>query len=159
MAGVAGRSGRRAKPVAKKQLAGNPGKRALNTDEPDFGLVQTVDCPLWMGDFGRELWETIAPLLCRERVIEATDVQNLEVYCNAYDQFRMSQDEVRKNGVTVMGATALVKNPAVTALKEATAMMATYGGMLGLDPSSRQRLTGVAKKKDDGNPFAALLNG
>ena len=159
MAGVVGRSGRRAKPVAKKQLAGNPGKRALNTDEPDFGLVQTVDCPLWMGDFGRELWETIAPLLCSERVIEATDVQNLEVYCNAYDQFRMAQEEVRENGVTVMGANSLVKNPAVTAVKEASAMMATYGGMLGLDPSSRQRLVGGGKKKDACNPFAALLNG
>ncbi len=160
MAGVAGRSGRRAKPVAKKQLAGNPGKRALNTAEPDFGLVQTVDCPVWMGDSGRELWETVAPLLCRERVIEATDIQNLEVYCNAYDQFRMAQQEVKDQGVTVLGATgSLVKNPAVTALKEAAAMMATYGGMLGLDPSSRQRLVGGGKKKDAGNPFAALLNG
>lgn len=160
MAGVAGRSGRRAKPVAKKQLAGNPGKRALNKDEPDFGLVQTVNCPDWMGDFGRELWETVAPLLCRERVIEATDIQNLEVYCNAYDQFRMAQQEVTDKGVTVLGATgSLVKNPAVTALKEAAAMMATYGGMLGLDPSSRQRLVGGGKKKDAGNPFAALLNG
>ena len=159
MAGVTGRSGRRPKPVAKKQLAGNPGKRALNTAEPDFGLVQTVDCPIWMGEFGRELWETVAPLLCKERVIEATDVQNLEVYCNAYDQFRMGQEEVRKNGVTVMGANSMVKNPAVTAVKEAAAMMATYGGMLGLDPSSRQRLTGGTKKDGGGNPFAALLNG
>lgn len=159
MAGVSGRSGRRAKPVAKKELAGNPGKRALNKAEPDFGLVKTINCPVWMGDFGRGLWETVAPLLCKERVLEATDVQNLEVYCNAYDQFRMAQKEVRQEGVTVLGAGGSpVKNPAVTALKEATATMATYGGMLGLDPSSRQRLTG-ASKKEAGNPFAALLNG
>ena len=30
MAGTAGRSGRRPKPTARKELAGNPGKRALN---------------------------------------------------------------------------------------------------------------------------------
>lgn len=160
MAGTAGRSGRRPKPTAKKELAGNPGKRALNKDEPDFGLVRNIDCPIWMGDDGRALWETLAPLLCRERVLEATDVQNLEVYCNAYDQFRMAQVDVKNNGVTVAGATGgVVKNPAVTALKEATAMMATYGGMLGLDPSSRQRMMGGGKKKDAGNPFAALING
>lgn len=160
MAGAAGRSGRRPKPTAKKELAGNPGKRALNKQEPDFGLVRNVDCPFWMGDHGRQLWETVAPLLCRERVLEATDIQNLEVYCSAYDQFRMAQEEVRNNGVTVMGATGgLIKNPAVTALKEATAMMATYGGMLGLDPSSRQRLTGGNKKKQNGNPFEGLING
>ena len=34
MAGTAGRSGRRPKPTARKALAGNPGKRALNKDEP-----------------------------------------------------------------------------------------------------------------------------
>ena len=34
MAGTAGRSGRRPKPTARKELAGNPGKRALNKDEP-----------------------------------------------------------------------------------------------------------------------------
>lgn len=159
MAGIAGRSGRRPKPTAKKELAGNPGKRALNKGEPDFGLVRNISCPFWMGDAGRSLWETLAPLLCKERVLEATDVQNLEVYCNAYDQFRMAQVDVQGNGVTVPGATGgIVKNPAVTALKEATAMMATYGGMLGLDPSSRQRIMGK-KPEGGGNPFAALLNG
>ena len=158
MAGAAGRSGRRPKPTANKELAGNPGKRSLNKNEPDFGLVRNIDCPFWMGDAGRTLWETLAPLLCRERVLEATDVQNLEVYCNAYDQFRMSQEDVQKNGVTVTGAMGgVIKNPAVTALKEATAMMATYGGMLGLDPSSRQRLIGK-KPEGGGNPFAALMN-
>lgn len=159
MAGVSGRSGRRPKPTAKKLLAGNPGKRALNTNEPDFGLVLTVDCPIWMGDDGRALWETVCPLLCRERVLAATDIQNLEVYCNAYDQFRMAQQDVKANGVTVPGATGgIVKNPAATVLKEAAAMMATYGGMLGLDPSSRQRLMGKPAE-GSGNPFADLING
>ena len=159
MAGTTGRSGRRPKPTAKKLLAGNPGKRALNTNEPDFGLVLTVDCPFWMGDNGRGLCETVCPLLCRERVLAATDVQNLEVYCNAYDQFRMAQEDVQRNGVTVPGATGgVVKNPAATVLKEAAAMMATYGGMLGLDPSSRQRIMGKPSE-GGGNPFAELVNG
>lgn len=158
MPGVAGRSGRRPKPVAKKQLAGNPGKRKLNTEEPDFGLVRSIDCPIWMGEFGREMWDTVCPLLCRERVLEATDVQNLEVYCNAYDQFRMAQTDVQKNGVTVLGASGSpVKNPALTAIKEATGTMSTFGGMLGLDPSSRQRLRGPKDPNEDGNPFAALI--
>lgn len=157
MAGAAGRSGRRPKPVAKKQLAGNPGKRKLNTDQPDFDLVTNVFCPEWMGEYGRQLWDAIAPQLCAEKIMAITDVQNLEVYCNAYDQFRIAQEEVRKNGVTVTGATGgPVKNPAATALKEAVAVMATYGGMLGLDPSSRQRLTGAGTKTPD-NPFGRLV--
>lgn len=159
MAGIAGRSGRRPKPTAKKELAGNPGKRALNKQEPDFGLVLKINCPIWMGDFGRELWETVCPLLCRERVLEATDIQNLEVYCNAYDQFRMAQADVQAKGVTVSGATGgVIKNPAVTALKEATVTMATYGGMLGLDPASRQRVMSKKSGKSS-NAFADVING
>lgn len=37
-------------------------------------------------------------------------------------------------------------------------MMASYGGLLGLDPSSRQRLIGK-KPEGNGNPFFDLLNG
>ena len=85
-------------------------------------------------------------------------MQNLEVYCNAYDQFRLAQQEVRSHGVTVTGPTgALVKNPAVTALKEATATMATYGSMLGLDPASRSRVMGGGDSKKSDNPFASLV--
>lgn len=43
MAGTAGRSGRRPKPTARKALAGNPGKRALNKDEPVFTPIKGVE--------------------------------------------------------------------------------------------------------------------
>jgi len=157
MAGAAGRSGRRPKPVAKKQLAGNPGKRKLNVDQPDYQTLTNVFCPDWMGDYGKQLWEVLAPQLCSERILAITDIQNLEVYCNAYDQFRRAQEELLKNGPTVTGAMGgLIKNPAATVMKEATATMATFGGLLGLDPSSRQRLTGATKKANQ-NPFSNLL--
>jgi P27 family predicted phage terminase small subunit len=160
MAGAAGRSGRRPKPVAQKKLAGNPGKRALNTAAPDFGQVTNIDCPIWMGEHGRTLWEHVVPLLCGQKVLSSADVQNIEVYCDAYDRFRLAREEVRTNGVTVMGAQGgVVKNPAATVVKESVAVMATYGSMLGLDPSSRQRLTGKTKTPQDDNPFAGLLSG
>ncbi|MNL32196.1 Phage terminase, small subunit [compost metagenome] len=159
MPGVAGRSGRRPKPVDKKLAAGNPGKRKLNTNQPDFALVRTVDCPEWMGEFGRALWDTVVPQLCGQRLILATDVQNLEVYCAAYNQFREAEQHIAKNGLVVDGAQGgAVKNPALTAKNEAVKQMATYGAMLGLDPSSRQRLIGP-KKPNEKNPFAALLGG
>lgn len=160
MAGAAGRSGRRPKPVAQKLLAGNPGKRALNTAAPDFGLVTNINCPEWMGEHGRALWEHVVPVLCGQKILSPADVQNIEVYCDAYDRFRLAREDVRNNGVTVSGAQGgVVKNPAATVLKESVAVMATYGGMLGLDPSSRQRLTGKTKDPGQANPFGALLGG
>lgn len=157
MPGVAGRSGRKPKPTARKALAGNPGKRALNKNEPDFGLVTNILAPDWLAGHARDLWEHLAPLLCKQHIVQATDIQNLEVYCAAYGQFRAAEDELARNGVVVTGAQGgPVKNPAATAKNEAVKQMATYGAMLGLDPSSRQRLLGP-KKKGEGNPFAALL--
>lgn len=157
MAGVSGRSGRRPKPTSKKLLANNPGKRAINSNEPDFGIVTNVLCPEWLGDYGRELWETIAPLLCREKILSATDIQNVEIYCSAYQQFREAEDHIKENGLVLIGAMGgAIKNPAATAKNEAIKQMASVGGMLGLDPSSRQRLTG-GSKKTKGNSFTDLL--
>lgn len=158
MAGVAGRSGRKAKPTARKQLAGNPGKRALNKDEPNFGLVTNVEPPEWLPEGpAKDIWKHLAPLLCKQHILQATDIQNLEFYCAAYGRFREAQEHIAHHGIVVDGAQGgMVKNPAATIINEALRQMATFGAMLGLDPASRQRLTGP-KKKGDGNPWAALL--
>ncbi|VWB15979.1 hypothetical protein BLA14095_00459 [Burkholderia lata] len=157
MPGVAGRSGRRPKPVARKEAAGNPGKRQLNTQEPDFGLVTNIEAPEWLDDVAVEMWERVAPLLCKQKILQFTDLHNVEIFCAAYGNWRRAQEQLAKEGPVVMGAQGgPVKNPAATVVKEAAGQMATFGAMLGLDPSSRQRLIGP-KKKNAGNPFADLL--
>jgi P27 family predicted phage terminase small subunit len=157
MAGVPGRSGRRAKPTAKKELAGNPGKRALNKDEPDFGLVENIDAPEWIVAEARDMWERVVPLLCSQKILQMTDLHIVELFCSAYANWRVAQADVVRNGPVVLGAQGgPTKNPAATVVKESASQMATFGAMLGLDPSSRQRLMGGGKKKTD-NPFGALL--
>ncbi|RQU96647.1 phage terminase small subunit P27 family [Burkholderia cenocepacia] len=157
MPGVAGRSGRRPKPVARKEAAGNPGKRQLNTQEPDFGLVTNIEPPEWLDDAAVDMWERVAPLLCKQKILQFTDLHNVEIFCAAYGNWRRAQEQLAKEGPVVMGAQGgPVKNPAATVVKEAAGQMATFGAMLGLDPSSRQRLIGP-KKKNSGNPFADLL--
>jgi len=159
MPGVPGRSGRKPKPTAKKELAGNPGKRQLNKDEPDFGQVTNIDAPEWLTPEARDMWSRVAPLLCAQHILQFTDLHNLEIFCSAYGNWREAQAELIKNGPVVSGAQGgPVKNPAATVVKEAAGQMATFGAMLGLDPSSRQRLM-TPKKKGAGNPFAALLGG
>ena len=61
MAGVAGRSGRKPKPVARKLAAGNPGERAFNRDAPDFGRILDIDAPPWLSGEANEMWERIVP--------------------------------------------------------------------------------------------------
>lgn len=159
MPGVAGRSGRKPKPTQKKIAAGNPGKRALNKAEPDFGAVTNIDAPEWLSNHARVMWVRVVPLLCQQGVLQMTDLHNVEIFCQAYGNWRAANEDVARNGIVVAGAQGgPTKNPALTAISEATRQMATFGAMLGLDPSSRARLTGGGKKKPN-NEFAALLNG
>ncbi|MNV88513.1 Phage terminase, small subunit [compost metagenome] len=104
MAGVAGRSGRKPKPAEKKLAAGNPGKRTINKDTPSYGEITNVFAPEWLKGHARDLWEHLAPLLCREKILQATDIQNLEAYCAAYGRFRAAEEEIQKHGIVVEGA-------------------------------------------------------
>lgn len=151
--------GRKPKPTERKVAAGNPGKRALNKAAPEFGKLAAVDKPEWLVEEAGAMWNTVVPLLCKQKVLEPTDLHNAEAFCAAYGRWRLAEREVAQHGITVpspMGG--LVKNPAVTVINEALRQMAMFGSLLGLDPSSRSRLMGGARKGGD-NPFADLLGG
>ncbi len=153
---VAGR-GRKPKPTAKKLLAGNPGKRALNKAEPEFSKITNVDPPEWLTDRAAQMWRMVVPELLRENVVAITDLHNVEAFCVAYDNWRLAQESVQNNGIVVAGAQGgPIKNPALTAANETMRQLVTFGSMLGLDPASRTRLIGGNKEKET-NEFAQLL--
>lgn len=154
---VAGR-GRKPKPTAKKELAGNPGKRGLNKSEPQFSKITNVEPPEWLSDRASTMWNMIVPELLRENVVALTDLHNVEAFCVAYDNWRMAQESIQENGIVVAGATGgPMKNPALTAANETMRQMVTFGSMLGLDPASRTRLIG-GNKQTSTNEFAKLLS-
>ena len=153
---VAGR-GRKPKPTAKKLLAGNPGKRALNKAEPEFSKITDVDPPEWLSNRAAQMWRMVVPELLRENVVAITDLHNVEAFCVAYDNWRMAQESVQQHGIVVAGAQGgPIKNPALTAANETMRQIVTFGSMLGLDPASHTRLIGGNKEKET-NEFANLL--
>ncbi|WP_447879274.1 phage terminase small subunit P27 family [Serratia fonticola] len=162
MAGAAGRSGRRPKPTARKELAGNPGKRALNKDEPVFTPLKGVAPPEWFEEEGLNLasvmWLMTTKELCGQGILCVTDLAVLERWCVAYEFWRRAVKKIAEQGNTILGATGgRVKNPELTAKKEQQSEMDSTGAMLGLDPSSRQRLIGLAGQKKSSNPFIKLI--
>ena len=141
IATVSGR-GRKPKPTALKKLQGNPGKRKLNDDEPKFTEL---------------MWETIMPELIANKILTVADLHNVESFCMAYARWREAEAAVDEHGILVMSAMgSLSKNPALTAINEAKKQMVQFGSLLGLDPSSRARLTGSAGKEKKKNAFAEL---
>ena len=155
-ASISGR-GRRPKPTNQKLLAGNPGKRALNKSEPQFTKVTNVDPPEWLPDNARMMWQTILPELLAQNVLCITDLHNLEGFCMAYARWREAELAVDRHGILISTETSVIKNPALTAVNEAKKQMVQFGALLGLDPSSRARLTGNKQPKKQ-NPFSQVLN-
>ena len=159
VAAVPGR-GRKPKPQETKRASGNKGKRPLNSNAPEFSEVTDIDVPEYMlqMDNAAMMWRSVIPELLKNKVLRITDMHNVEAFCIAYHNWRSAQKEVAMLGVTMTtDQGSVIKNPALTALNEASKQMATFGAMLGLDPSSRGRLTGGNGKPKD-NPFAKVLN-
>ena len=110
MAGTAGRSGRRPKPTARKALAGNPGKRALNKDEPVFTPIKGVEPPEWFAEedlpLATIMWQLTTKELCGQGLLCVTDLAVLERWCVAYEFWRRAvkkychtgQHHHRRNG-------------------------------------------------------------
>jgi P27 family predicted phage terminase small subunit len=148
-AAVAGR-GRKPKPNNKKLLSGS--KHAIS-DAIEFETISNVDAPEWLDDLATQMWQTVCPPLCKEKILAVTDLHNLEIFCSAYSTFRLSALEVARDGISIETPTGcIVKNPALTAKNEAARQMATFGGALGLDPAARGRLMGPSGGKK-GNAF------
>ncbi|EBA9765539.1 phage terminase small subunit P27 family [Salmonella enterica] len=146
--------GRKPKPAARKLLAGNPGKRAINRSEPGFTPLSYAEPPEWFDDTARQMWETVIHELCAQCVLCVTDLHNVVAFCAAFRNWHESQLEVMRVGITVQTEFGPKKNPALTAANEAARQMVTFGSLLGLDPASRQRL--ITPKQGSDNPFKKL---
>lgn len=160
MGGIAtvGGRGRKPKPTKLKELQGNAGKRPLNKNEPQFSQITNIEPPEWLNSLAVEMWECVMPELIGSGVLTMPDLHNVESFCMAYARWREAQDLITMHGVVVTNPEtgAMLKNPAVTVVNESAKQMIQFGSLLGLDPSSRARLTGSTQKETVTNPFAEL---
>lgn len=147
---VARGRGRKPKPNNQKKLSGS---KHAKDNAVDFETIVNVDVPDWLPDLAKQMWETICPHLCKQKVLAVTDLHNLEMFCMAYSNWRTANLLVMTDGPVVEGATGgPIKNPACTAANEAARQMALFGANLGLDPASRGRLVGPTGSGES-NPF------
>ncbi len=126
----------------------------------DFEGVYDIEVPEYMAgmEYAAMMWGSIIPKLLERKTLKLTDMHNVEMFCFAYQNLRVAQREVATMGVTLTtDQGSVIKNPALTAVNEASKQMAQFGSMLGLDPASRARLMGGNKPKKE-NAFAGVLN-
>lgn len=81
---------RPSKPTALKVIEGNPGKRALNKQEPDPTYLTDMTAPAWLHPAARDIWDEVAPRLAEAKLLTEVDVQMLAMGCVAIAQHRQA---------------------------------------------------------------------
>lgn len=88
-------AGRPPKPSHLKVVTGNPGKRAMNKQEPDPPPLVDLSAPAWLAPAAREVWDEVAPQLHAAKLLTGADVQLLAMGCVSIAQYRQA---VRRAG-------------------------------------------------------------
>lgn len=147
-----GRRGPPPEPTALKLLKGNPGKRAINQDEPK---LPPADDAAPKGLTGRALgvWKDIAPTLVTAGVLKASDRPALRVWCELVAEAESQKRKVDKVGMESATKLGYLKN-----LRETRKQLREYSGILGLTPSSRSALK-VAPPAEKNDATADFLFG
>jgi len=158
--------GRPPKPTQLKVLAGNPGKRPLNADEPQYP-TEGLTCPRDFDAETRREWRRVAKLLTAQRVVTAADRGVMAVYCVSWSRWRQVETDIQVEGLTVevpilntrreQIGTRRVVNPKVLIAQQYQRLMLLAAGRLGLDPSSRSKVSVV--KDEAPNPILELIEG
>lgn len=155
------------KPTKLKVLAGNPGKRKLNQEEPEPALVEKAPPPAHLPEYAKEAWKEIVPELCRLKLLTVVDMIGLEMCCMAYQRWRENEDWVTKYGGTIVyraepteqekkenkpGKIRSVQQaPQVWSAKSAFEQYKNMMAEFGLSPSARTRLSVSGGKKEIDN--------
>lgn len=148
--------GRKPKPTELKVLEGNPGKRALNHDEPkpegDIG-----DPPAWMSDDQKKIW-TEAVKDAPPGLLTCLDKSVFTVWVVAVDQHQKAAIKVSKFGAVVKSPStgAPIKSPFVTILNQQAAVIQKAVSEMGFSPTARTRVK-VDKAPQGADPFADLM--
>jgi P27 family predicted phage terminase small subunit len=136
---MAGR-GRPPKPTAVKELEGNPGKRALNKNEPKPKQI-APKCPSWLEPDAKKEWRRLSKELEAMGLLTQVDMAAFAGYCQAYARWKEAEEFISKHGSILKTASGYIQQiPQVSIAQQNLKQMRNFCSELGLSPSARSRL-------------------
>lgn len=117
-----------------------------------------IECPDWLGDYGREKWQATLPLLREQHGtrLTALDADALANYCHAYQNKREAMDRLQRfkeladadnedaDEVCAGPNGALYPHPDVGARNKSDERMKTWADVLEISFNKRKAKTAVA---------------
>ena len=144
--------GRPPKPTALKLIEGNPGKRALNLDEPNAGPLGDPPADLDGGALAK--WNEMARLW--GLVVTAADRDQLAEYCRLEVRRVQAEEKVFEHGPVVASPNGFpVQSPWLQIVNKCREEMRKIAVEFGGTPSSRARVKANAPPVT--NKFAGLI--
>lgn len=133
--------GRRPKPSALKLLAGNPGHRPVNTNEPRPRAVLPKCPPVLQGEAKRE-WRRMAKKLHDAGLLSEIDGAALTTYCLTWARLMDAEEKLRTIGAVVKTPNGwLAHSPYLAIATKATEQLVRILVEFGMTPSSRSRIS------------------
>jgi len=149
--------GRKPTPTKLRILRGNPGKRALNRNEPT-PAAEIPEPPAHLNATALEEWDRIAPVLLEQGLLTALDRAGLAAYCVAYARWIDAEENVRKLGVLVKSPNGFpVHSPYLAVANRAMEQMQRLLAEFGMSPSSRSRVTASDKPARSANKLSQFI--
>jgi P27 family predicted phage terminase small subunit len=132
--------GRKPKPTALKQLAGNPGKRALNKKEPK-PIPAIPECPSHLKGVARIEWNRITKELFWMNIISRVDRAALAICCTSWADYVKACNKLEKEGEVIISEKGgMYQNPWVGIKKRSMEQINKFYAEFGMTPSSRSRM-------------------
>jgi P27 family predicted phage terminase small subunit len=139
-----------------KRLAGNPGHRPLNENEPQPGGIP--QCPGHLDKVARKEWRRISKELIAVGLLTEVDRAALAAYCCAWSRWVAAEERIQDHGLVVKAPSGYpVQNPYVGIANTAMDQMRKFLVEFGLTPASRSRLHAEPRKPKAVDPFAEFM--
>jgi P27 family predicted phage terminase small subunit len=136
--------GRRSRPTRLKLLTGNPGKRALNANEPTPEPA-IPECPVELGPVARREWDRLVIELSALRMLTHLDRAALAAYCGAYAMWAEATEAIQKYGTMVKSPSGYPQqSPYVSIANRQAEIMMRIASEFGFTPASRSRISAPA---------------
>jgi P27 family predicted phage terminase small subunit len=140
-----------------KELAGNPGKRAINNKEPKPKSA-VPQCPRHLKGDAKTEWKRVTKELHAIGVLARIDRAVLVAYCTAWGDLVNAEAQIEEEGaVIVSDKGGMYQNPWVAIKKRSMDQIVKYAAEFGMTPSSRSRLKVELPGEED--EMASLLFG
>jgi P27 family predicted phage terminase small subunit len=140
-----------------KELAGNPGKRAINKKEPK-PMSAVPQCPRHLKGDAKTEWKRVTKELHKIGVLSRIDRAVLVAYCTAWGDLVTAEAQIEDEGaVIVSDKGGMYQNPWVAIKKRSMDQIVKFAAEFGMTPSSRSRLKVELPGEED--EMASLLFG